>query len=134
MVFNALSVPQVAALLATGNAVIALLSLILGRYWQAPFITPGGLERSFAHCGCPGGAVAMMARHGPHSVVDGCLTGGVERGGCVAPHHCGVCAGARLCEPSGQRGHLVDSHVCIVDRARSSEVGVGGVRRDRRIR
>ena len=33
-----------------------------------------------------------------------------------------------------QRGHLVDAHVRAVDRARSGEVGVGGMRRGRRIR
>ena len=42
MVFNAVAVPQVAALLATGNAVIALLSLIVGALLAgALFITRG---------------------------------------------------------------------------------------------
>ena len=47
LAFNSLAVPQVAALLATGNAVIALLSLMLGRYWQAALYNPGVLAASF---------------------------------------------------------------------------------------
>ncbi|MBT5489348.1 MAG: hypothetical protein HOK02_08040 [Halieaceae bacterium] len=61
MVFNAVSVPQVAALLATGNAVIALLSLILGRYWQASLYNPGGFGEEFRALRLPVGAVLMMA-------------------------------------------------------------------------
>ena len=60
-VFNAVSVPQVAALLATGNAVIALLSLILGRYWQASLYNPGGFGEEFRALRLPVGAVLMMA-------------------------------------------------------------------------
>ena len=61
MVFNGVSVPQVAALLATGNAVIALLSLILGRYWQASLYNPGGFGEEFRALRLPVGAVLMMA-------------------------------------------------------------------------
>ena len=59
--FNALSVPQVAALLATGNAVIALLSLMLGRYWQAALYNPGGFGEEFRALRVPKGAVLAMA-------------------------------------------------------------------------
>ena len=61
MVFNAVSVPQVAALLATGNVVIALLSLILGRYWQASLYNPGGFGEEFRALRLPVGAVLLMA-------------------------------------------------------------------------
>ena len=61
MVFNVVSVPQVAALLATGNAVIALLSLILGRYWQASLYNPGGFGEEFRALRLPVGAVLLMA-------------------------------------------------------------------------
>ena len=61
MVFNGVSVPQVAALLATGNAVIALLSLILGRYWQASLYNPGGFGEEFRALRLPVGAVLLMA-------------------------------------------------------------------------
>ena len=60
-VFNAVSVPQVAALLATGNAVIALLSLLLGRYWQASIYNPGGFGAEFRALRLPVGAVLLMA-------------------------------------------------------------------------
>ena len=60
-VFNAVSVPQVAALLATGNAVIALLSLLLGRYWQASLYNPGGFGEEFRALRLPVGAVLLMA-------------------------------------------------------------------------
>ena len=61
IVFNGVSVPQVAALLATGNAVIALLSLILGRYWQASLYNPGGFGEEFRALRLPVGAVLLMA-------------------------------------------------------------------------
>ena len=61
VVFNGVSVPQVAALLATGNAVIALLSLILGRYWQASLYNPGGFGEEFRALRLPVGAVLLMA-------------------------------------------------------------------------
>jgi len=61
LAFNALSVSQVAALLATGNAVIAVLSLMLGRYWQALLYNPGGFGSEFRALKAPQGAVLVMA-------------------------------------------------------------------------
>ena len=61
LAFNALSIPQVAALLATGNAVIAVLSLMLGRYWQALLYNPGGFGSEFRSLKMPQGAVLAMA-------------------------------------------------------------------------
>ena len=61
LAFNALSIPQVAALLATGNAVIAVLSLMLGRYWQALLYNPGGFGTEFRALSMPQGAVLAMA-------------------------------------------------------------------------
>ena len=61
LAFNALSVSQVAALLATGNAVIAVLSLMLGRYWQALLYNPGGFGSEFRALRVPQGAVLVMA-------------------------------------------------------------------------
>jgi hypothetical protein len=61
LAFNSLSVSQVAALLATGNAVIAVLSLMLGRYWQALLYNPGGFGSEFRALKVPQGAVLVMA-------------------------------------------------------------------------
>ena len=61
LAFNALSVSQAAALLATGNAVIAVLSLMLGRYWQALLYNPGGFGSEFRALRVPQGAVLVMA-------------------------------------------------------------------------
>ena len=61
LAFNALSVSHVAALLATGNAVIAVLSLMLGRYWQALLYNPGGFGSEFRALKVPQGAVLVMA-------------------------------------------------------------------------
>ena len=61
LAINSLTVPQVAALLATGNAVIALLSLMLGRYWQAALYNPGGFGGEFRALRLPTGAVVAMA-------------------------------------------------------------------------
>ena len=61
LAFNALSVSQVAALLATGNAVIAMLSPMLGRYWQALLYNPGGFGSEFRALKVPQGAVLVMA-------------------------------------------------------------------------
>lgn len=61
LAFNALSVSQVAALLASGNAVIAVLSLMLGRYWQALLYNPGGFGSEFRALKVPQGAVLVMA-------------------------------------------------------------------------
>ena len=61
LAFNSLSVSQVAALLATGNAVIAVLSLMLGRYWQALLYNPAGFGSEFRALKVPQGAVLVMA-------------------------------------------------------------------------
>ena len=61
LAINSLTVPQVAALLATGNAVIALLSLMLGRYWQAALYNPGGFGSEFRALRLPTVAVVAMA-------------------------------------------------------------------------
>ena len=53
LAFSSLTVSQVAALLATGNAVIALMSLLLGRFGRQHCITLVGLVLSFALCDCP---------------------------------------------------------------------------------
>ena len=47
LAFSSLTVPQVAALLATGNAVIAVMCLLLGRFWQAALYNPGGFGAEF---------------------------------------------------------------------------------------
>jgi len=41
------SVPQVAGLMAVGNSLLACLSLLLGRYWQAALYKPGGFGDEF---------------------------------------------------------------------------------------
>ena len=123
LAFNSLAVPQVAALLATGNAVIALLSLILGRYWQAALYNPGGF----------GDEVRALKLPGRHIVVDGARLASLECGRGTAAHHRRVCISACLCSPREQRGRMVDPDVHAVGRARSSEVGMGGMCRDRRI-
>ena len=61
LVFSSLEVGQVAALLATGNAVIAMLSLLLGRYWQAALYNPGGFGAEFRALRVPKGAVMLLA-------------------------------------------------------------------------
>lgn len=46
-VLNRPSAPQIAGMLAAGNSGIAVLSLLLGRYWQALLYNPGGFKREF---------------------------------------------------------------------------------------
>ena len=41
------SVPQVAGLMAVGNSLLACLSLLLGRYWQAALYKPGAFGEEF---------------------------------------------------------------------------------------
>ena len=41
------SVPQVAGLMAVGNSLLACLSLLLGRYWQAALYKPGAFGDEF---------------------------------------------------------------------------------------
>ncbi len=60
LAFGALSVSRVAALLATGNAAIALLSLMLARYWQALLYNPGGFGSEFRALKMPQSAVLAI--------------------------------------------------------------------------
>lgn len=60
LAFSSLSVAQVAALLATGNAVVAVLSLLLGRFWQAALFNPGGFGAEFRALRLPQVAVVGM--------------------------------------------------------------------------
>lgn len=60
LVFSSLSVGQVAALLATGNAVIAVMSLLLGRFWQAALFNAGGFGAEFRALRLPQMAVVGM--------------------------------------------------------------------------
>jgi hypothetical protein len=47
LVLSAPSTVQVAGILAAGNAVTAVLSLLLARYWQALLYNPGGFREEF---------------------------------------------------------------------------------------
>ena len=60
LAFDSLTVSQVAALLATGNAVIAVMSLLLGRFWQAALFNPGGFGGEFRALRLPKVAVLGM--------------------------------------------------------------------------
>ena len=133
LAFNSLAVPQVAALLATGNAVIALLSLMLGRYWQAALYNPGGFGDEFRALKLPAGCRDGDGVRGRRIVVDGARLAGLECCRGAAAHHRRVRIGTCLCSPLEQRGRMVDPDVRAVDRARYSEVGMGGMCRDRRI-
>ena len=132
LAFNALSIPQVAALLATGNAVIAVLSLMLGRYWQALLYNPGGFGSEFRALKMPQSAVLAMASIalvlwwlGPEWRVWSAVS--------VLPLTVvGVCADPCVCGTEARVG-LAHPDVCAVDRARSHEVVMGGMRCDRRI-
>ncbi|MDG2461513.1 MAG: hypothetical protein P8M73_11590 [Luminiphilus sp.] len=64
LAFTTLSVPQVGALLATGNTVVAVLSLLLGRYWQALLYNPGGFGAEFRALRLPQAAVVIMVGTG----------------------------------------------------------------------
>ncbi len=46
-IINSLTTYQLVGLLATGNAVIAVLSVMLGRYWQSILYNPGGFSGEF---------------------------------------------------------------------------------------
>ena len=61
LTFGQLDVLQLAALLATGNSVLAVLSLILGRYWQAALYNPGGFGEEFRSLKLPLSAVLTLA-------------------------------------------------------------------------
>ena len=51
---------QVAGILAAGNAVTAVLSLLLARYWQALLYNPGGFRVEFHRLRLPVGATLIM--------------------------------------------------------------------------
>ena len=55
------SVPQVAGLMAVGNSLLACLSLLLGRYWQAALYKPGAFSEEFRSLRLPSlWAVALV--------------------------------------------------------------------------
>ena len=51
---------QVAGLMATGNAFLASLSLLLGRYWQAALFKPGAFGEEFRALKLPGALTASL--------------------------------------------------------------------------
>jgi len=51
---------QVAGILAAGNAVTAVLSLLLARYWQALLYNPGGFKAEFHRLRLPAGATLVI--------------------------------------------------------------------------
>ena len=54
------TVTQVAGLMATGNALMASLSLLLGRYWQAVLFKPGAFGEEFRAFKLPGVLTALL--------------------------------------------------------------------------
>ena len=64
LVFTSLAVPQVGALLAIGNTVVAVLAVLLGRYWQALLYNPGGFGHEFRALRLPQGAVVSLVALG----------------------------------------------------------------------
>ena len=55
------TVTQVAGLMATGNALMASLSLLLGRYWQAALFKPGAFGEEFRAFKLPSVLTALLA-------------------------------------------------------------------------
>lgn len=51
---------QVAGLMATGNAFLASLSLLLGRYWQSALFKPGAFGEEFRALKLPGALTALL--------------------------------------------------------------------------
>ena len=51
---------QVAGLMATGNALLASLSLLLGRYWQSALFKPGAFGEEFRALKLPGALTASL--------------------------------------------------------------------------
>jgi hypothetical protein len=51
---------QVAGLMATGNALLASLSLLLGRYWQSALFKPGAFGEEFRALKLPGALTALL--------------------------------------------------------------------------
>jgi len=64
LAFTSLAVPQVGALLAIGNTVVAVLAVLLGRYWQALLYNPGGFGKEFRALRLPQGAVVSLVALG----------------------------------------------------------------------
>ena len=64
LAFTSLAVPQVGALLAIGNTVVAVLAVLLGRYWQAQLYNPGGFGQEFRALRLPQGAVVALVTLG----------------------------------------------------------------------
>ena len=64
LAFTSLAVPQVGALLAIGNTVVAVLAVLLGRYWQALLYNPGGFGQEFRALRLPQGAVVSLVALG----------------------------------------------------------------------
>ncbi len=64
LAFTSLAVPQVGALLAIGNTVVAVLAVLLGRYWQALLYNPGGFGEEFRALRLPQGAVVSLVALG----------------------------------------------------------------------
>ena len=64
LAFTSLAVPQVGALLAIGNTVVAVLAVLLGRYWQALLYNPGGFGQEFRALRLPQGAVVSLVTLG----------------------------------------------------------------------
>ena len=81
LAFTSLAVPQVGALLAIGNTVVAVLAVLLGRYWQALLYNPGGFGQEFRALRLPQGAVGSLVALG--NVL--WLEGGEWRGGGAGP-------------------------------------------------
>lgn len=54
------TVTQVAGLMATGNALMASLSLMLGRYWQAVLFKPGAFGEEFRALKLPSALAALL--------------------------------------------------------------------------
>jgi len=64
LAFTSLAVPQAGALLAIGNTVVAVLAVLLGRYWQALLYNPGGFGQEFRALRLPQGAVVSLVALG----------------------------------------------------------------------
>lgn len=54
------TVTQVAGMLGSGTAVLSVLSLLLGRYWQASLYNPGGFGEEFRSLRYPAGIATLL--------------------------------------------------------------------------
>lgn len=59
-VMATMTVTQIAGLLATASSLMAALSLLLGRYWQAALYNPGGFREEFHALRLPWQAAALL--------------------------------------------------------------------------